>query len=186
MMERTITCLVLIAGLQACTAAPSLDVQYYDVQGTTRQALRRSLAERGPIGDDGVRYHAYTRWFVRWNYRLASSAGGCRVDSLEVSLEATMILPRWSGSKDAPASLRRQWERYVAALRLHEEGHYAHGVAVGDEVRRRLAALGGTENCGRLRQRVDAEGEAVLEAYRKREREYDLHTGHGVTQGARI
>lgn len=178
--------LALCVAAPAAVAAPGLQVDYYDVEGDDIHALRRALAERGPVGDDGVRYHGYTRWQVGWSYRLAHRGPRCVLQSHAIRVEGRMTLPRWEPPPGAAEGLVREWEAYSAALREHEDGHYAIGTAAAAGSRRRLGELRGTVGCEALEQAIGETAEAVLDEFRARERAYDRDTGHGASQGARL
>lgn len=183
---RVLPGLLALALCTAALAAPGLKVDFYEVEGDDIHALRRALAERGPVGDDGVRYHGYTRWQVAWSYRLEHRGPRCVLQSHATRVEGRMTLPRWNPPQGAADGLMREWEAYSAALREHEDGHYAIGTAAAAEIRRRLGELRGTVGCEALEQAIGETAEAVLEEFRARERAYDRDTAHGARQGARL
>lgn|SRR5699024_4746083 len=167
-------------------ASESLEIEYYDVHGSTAQALREAMNRHGPAGEDGRRFHGYTKWHVRWNFQYRPRGASCEVMSVETSLDVIMTLPRWARPDGAPAQLEREWERYNAALRAHEDGHADLGAAAAREVQRRLSAMSGTSGCPALVDEMNRTGRAIIEEVRVRELEYDATTGHGATQGARF
>lgn len=167
-------------------AAQNLTITYYDVQGGNLQELRASLNARGPVGKDGARHHGHVDWHVGWNYDYAPRGVGCRIGNLRVDVKATMLLPRWTGVDTAPASLQEEWERYSQALRVHEDGHAAHADQAAEEIQRRFAAVGGGMRCTQLGEELNRIGQAVLDDYAARDKQYDETTEHGATQGARL
>ncbi len=160
-------------------------VESYDVEGGTAGELRRDLDRKGPLFD-GRRYDARTRWYVRWHFDLLPTGGGCRVARPRVDLEVTLTLPRWRRPLSAPASLVERWQRYLAALRGHEDGH----VAVGDEaaraIERLLSGRPVQEDCGSAESEANAAAQAEIARARQEDLRYDRETGYGATQGARF
>jgi predicted secreted Zn-dependent protease len=167
-------------------AAQDLTITYYDVQGGNLQELRTSLTAHGPVGKDGARHHGHVDWHVGWNYDYAPRGVGCRIGKLRVDVKATMVLPRWTGLDTAPASLQQEWARYSQALRVHEDGHAAHADQAAEEIQRRFAAVGGGMRCTQFGEELNRIGQAVLDEYAARDKQYDDTTEHGATQGARL
>lgn len=167
-------------------ASESLEIEYYDVRGGNVRELREAMHRHGPTGEDGRRFHGYTKWHVRWNFRYRPRGASCAVTSVETSLDVTMTLPRWTRPDGAPAELEREWERYSAALRAHEDGHADLGAAAAGEIQRRLSEMSGTSGCQALAEEMNRTGRAIIEEAKARELEYDATTGHGATQGARF
>jgi len=168
------------------SAAPDLAVTYYDVPGNSLQELRQSLNTLGPVGKDGKRHHGQVDWHVGWRFNYLPRGTGCRIDALRMEVKATMLLPRWTGVDTAPAVLQQEWTRYSQALRVHEDGHAARATQASEEIQRRFAAVGGAMNCTRLNEELNRIGQAVIDEYAARDRQYDEDTDHGATQGARL
>jgi predicted secreted Zn-dependent protease len=60
---------IFVAMLTINPAAAELKVNetfnYYDVSGATVQEIRADLNRHCPLGKDGKRYDAFTRWYIR-------------------------------------------------------------------------------------------------------------------------
>jgi predicted secreted Zn-dependent protease len=167
-------------------AADRFDIEYYRVRGGTVDVLRRELDARGPIGDSGRRGDGLTRWHIAWRYGLDSNAGRCTASRIVVDLEIRMILPRWDRPVGADPNLVARWNRYLAALRTHEDGHRYRAEAAAREVRQRLAAEPGMRDCDRLRKHMDSKANALLNELRGKQADYDRDTDYGKTQGVRL
>jgi predicted secreted Zn-dependent protease len=167
------------------TPAPNVSVSvstdYYSIAGLTADELRAQMDQYGP-GE----YDAYTGWNVRWLYFRSTVSGGCATGPLTVSVEVTFTLPLWNAPAEAPQALVDRWNAYLAALQLHEDGHKAIGIEVGNEVLRALQDFSAYPSCDELDRAVSATAEHVLNEYRRREEIYDQTTDHGATQGARF
>ena len=98
------------------------------------------LDASGPVGDSGRRGDGHTRWHIAWRYGLDSNAAALHRERIVVDLEIHMILPRWDKPSRPNPDLVARWNRYFAALRLHEDGHRHLAEAAAREVRQRLAA----------------------------------------------
>jgi predicted secreted Zn-dependent protease len=172
--------------LIACADEKNLRVDYYDIGGERARELRADLDRRGPVDDTGKRSDAYTRWHIAWRYDFDSSAGGCSAGNYRVDLTVTMTMPRWSPTPKASPALRDLWARYLSALQRHEDGHYDLAIAAAEDVRRSLGAVGRESGCDLLRSRLDSAANAVLDAYRRKEQDYDRETDSGRRQGTNV
>jgi predicted secreted Zn-dependent protease len=163
-------------------AAQEVAVVHYDVAGATVEELHASLGQRGPWVD-GTRFHAHTKWNVTWTYRYAPGVRGCGFSRFDVRIDAEMTLPRWQGRTGAPTALVERWDRYLAALRAHEYGHYAHGL----EAAREIEALGSgfqVGSCARIETDFNARAMEIIAKFNQRDLAYDRDSGHGRSQGA--
>ncbi len=178
--------IVLLVAFAAATSARAADVRvvYYDISGNTTKDLVHEMEEKGPVDKSGRRFPAYTEWRVSWVFRYESSPASCKLTELTASVEGTMTLPHWVDAGSAPAALAREWQNYVAALRVHENGHYAHGVQAANEIRALANSIQPAENCSALSREVADRAQSVLDKFRAVDETYDRQTNHGQTQGA--
>ncbi|HZX72320.1 MAG TPA: DUF922 domain-containing protein [Rhodanobacter sp.] len=163
--------------------AADAQLVYYQVVGNSSRQLRHELNDKGPL-DDGKRFDAYTTWHVRWTFRYASQGDGCRLTEIHTSLDGTIELPRWERSSDASPSLVEKWERYLAALRIHEDGHYAHGMAAEKEVDALGQSFRIAGSCTTMAQAFNDKAGAIVARYAAMDATYDRDTHHGKNQGA--
>jgi len=49
--------------------------------------------------------------------------GGNTIQAVQVDVRTTVTMPHWAGSAGAPPEEQAEWERFVAALHTHEQGH---------------------------------------------------------------
>jgi predicted secreted Zn-dependent protease len=155
---------------------------YYDVVGASADELRAQLDWRYPTG----RQDAYTDWWVQWGYDYAQTASGCSVRSLSVTVDVTITFPHWTPPGDVSPELEEQWRAYLAALRVHEDGHKRIALEAANEIATALSSLPVYPSCAKLERDADATGQRILERYRQQELTYDRETEHGDTQGARF
>lgn len=154
----------------------------YPVAGETAEALLQSLLASGPKTEGGA-YFGLTTAETDVRYHTVRSARGCRIDGVEVDLRVAITLPAWDPPPNADDTLRRDWARFLHALRRHEDEHGAIAERSAtalhravSEIRRPTcedAVAAGRQLVGRLQ--IEAEA-----AHRR----FDEATGHGRTQGA--
>lgn len=185
-MRHAALCLLVLLALPDTAASVPPAITWYDVQGSTLHEVGEWMDRHGPAGADGRRFHGYTEWAVRWRYRYRPGRTGCAVTALETDLTVTMQLPRWLSRADASPAAIREWDRYSAALRAHEDGHAEIGASAAEAIRQSLSALRSASSCEALAKELDDRGMAIIEEHQAREREYDASTRHGATQGARL
>ena len=99
--------------------------RYYVVTGSTVEALRDAMRRHGPKDHDGGRRDALTVWDMEWAYRTRHTAGGCELRDLRVTLNVTIMLPRWTPPAGASARLVRSWSTFLERVQVHEAGHKA-------------------------------------------------------------
>jgi len=175
---------LLLASLFA--RADDARVVYYDIVGNSDRALRREMNAKGPIGDTGDRGDGHTRWDVTWNIRWAPTTGGCAITEVEVYVKGTITMPRWADENLGASALVTRWHRYLEALRIHEDGHYAHGIAAVEEIRSLGRSFRVFENCSKLGEAFNEQARSILDRYILLDKKYDTDTRHGETQGARF
>jgi len=156
---------------------PNATVLYYDITGSTAEDLRSQMDFLGPIDDNGKRYDALTRWYIRWCWP-GFSQSPCELDKATVWYEIKVIFPCWVQFKDASPKLVAQWEEYIVALAEHENGHADYIVKNYQSVA--IAIM--NANC----LTAESAAQAALVPLRKHDDEYDAITDHGRTQGARF
>jgi predicted secreted Zn-dependent protease len=171
------------AGAAAPRVRLSVDSVHYRVLGTSANALREQMRQLGPTDRFG-RWAASTRWDLKWSYPYDRADGGCRSGPVSVDLAVTFTLPRWDAPADAPAELVERWDRYVAALSHHEEGHRDIAVDAANEIAGTIEAVPAHATCRQFERAADTAARSVVERYRGLQIAYDDATGHGATQGA--
>jgi predicted secreted Zn-dependent protease len=169
----------------AWTAACAREAQlvFYDVVGNSAAMLRHELNTKGPLDGD-KRFDAHTAWHVRWTFRYAPVGNKCRLTKIDTSLEGTIDFPRWKRRNDASPSLVEKWEQYLTALRIHEDGHYAHGVAAENEIEALGQSFQITGSCTTMAQAFNDKAKALSAKYAAMDVTYDRATDHGKSQGA--
>lgn len=163
--------------------ADAVRIVYYDVSGSTAGELRRDINAKGPVSKRGGRVDGHTDWYVRWNFRYVPTTVGCRFSQFAVTVTGEMILPRWQAGERGSDALAMKWQAYRSALRVHEDGHYTHGMRAADEINALGQGFHLSESCSRIGQAFNERANAILDKYRAADIQYDADTRHGRTQG---
>jgi predicted secreted Zn-dependent protease len=178
------TLLLGLASLAGAEPAILINYDYYDIEGRTAAELRQQMNIYGVAWSNGNIYDAYTGWDVKWNYRYRLTDENCSIQSVTTTLTVEFRLPRWVNHASETAALKKKWDAYMQSLRLHENGHKDIGVKAAVEIERSIAELEPAETCDDLAETANALGRRIISEYAAAEREYDVQTNFGETQGA--
>lgn len=180
---RQVVAIVVLCVGWAAAYAGDAKLVYYDVVGNSAGQLRHELDSKGPLAH-GKRYDAYTSWHVTWTYHYAPAGNACKLTGMTTSLDGTMELPRWERSGHVSDALVKKWERYRAALRIHEDGHYAHGRAARNEIQALGQSFQMAGSCTTISKAFNDKAKSILAGYAAMDVTYDHDTDHGKSQGA--
>jgi predicted secreted Zn-dependent protease len=182
--------MLLLAGGMACLRAANaeliehLDYSYYEVPYYRGMSLRELLNAASPVHGDGRTYHAHTDWHVYWHFQYRRLPdGSCAIESAHTELTATIILPAPS---DPAIAHDPAFVAYLAALKVHEQGHYHIGLSTAAAIDQGILALPAADECAALGVAANELGNAQITQARTVETNYDRDTGHGRTQGAAL
>ena len=154
----------------------------YAVHAEPKQSLREALNAATPILVNGKRFHGYTRWYVRWQFQWAPDPqGGCRITQVNTRLTTEVQLPDLRRGTEAQQA---RFDRYLSALSQHEQGHVQVGRDAAQTIDRAIADMPAASDCATLERNANILGQALLQEHVEREKQFDVTTGHGATQGA--
>jgi predicted secreted Zn-dependent protease len=153
--------------------------QYSDLYSPDWAGMRAVLDQKSIKG-----FHGLTTWKVSYQYRWKTMPDGrCVVTEVVPSFEGEIRMPRWVPGERVGSEQRREWERYSAALKVHEEGHAENGQRLAAAI----AQLSGMQvTCGAADAAVKQRFDALLQQAQAADLEYDRRTNHGATQGATL
>lgn len=155
----------------------------YEVTGSKPRHVVDQMNTLGPINWAGTHWSGSTEWQVSWTFFTNPVEEGCTLRTVRATLDVTFLYPRWS---DVPPRYVKRWNRFLAALEVHEEGHKQAGLRAARDVLTHLSAMPMAETCEAIQTRANANANYILEQAIKRDRLYDKQTRHGVTQGVRL
>jgi predicted secreted Zn-dependent protease len=133
----------------------SASIDYYDVEGETlAEVVRRMNAMRlegpeAPLSQGLTRYHILPEW------RPVVGGGRCRTEDVEVHVDVTITLPRWSGASSRPADEQARWRRIASAIRTHEFEHRDLTIDAAEDLLVTTKSLE-ARGCGTLRRVVES------------------------------
>ena len=160
----------------------SIRTDYYEVHGTTAEALLASMRATQPSTN-----HASTVWRIDWNFEYLLKPDECILSSFSARVRVRYTLPQWVDSQRADKALQGEWKRYLGALGLHESGHAGFAIAAANEMVRLVNSREWrAPDRKELKARIDEACDKTIREYRAREVAYDEKTDHGRTQGARL
>jgi predicted secreted Zn-dependent protease len=164
------------AGVQGRT-----DVTYYDVHGRTYGELSADMRRLGPK-NNGSSYVGETRSPMAWSWRTETmGARSCALRDVRVTVNAQILLPRWTPPDDADSSLVAEWKRFITALELHEAGHKDISAKAGRDLKDQLRGMIGL--CSQVGLRASDIARRIIDRATEEQKQYDAETRHGLTQG---
>lgn len=172
----TLAALAVLALGPWLAASAQVSMNYYDVQGGDFSTLLGALNARGE-------FHGRADWKLSYRYNWRQVPGRCSVESVATTLTLAMTLPRWTPPAGASGDLVARWERYLDALRRHEEGHLDHGRGAERDFQAAASGLAAA-NCADLDRMLRERFTRLIADYQGRDKDYDRRTEHGKAQGA--
>lgn len=160
-------------------------IRSYDIAGTNLYDLNLSAQKAGPISKTtGKRVWGMCTWSIDWTYSRIARVTSCSVDKFVITVGATIDLPKWINRDGAQEGVRARWDRFAAALRVHEDGHKDIGVKAAHDLAGRLRELPSANTCAELDRNIRELSDRLLSEYRQQDQVYDRLTENGATQGA--
>jgi len=166
---------------------PAIDrvkVKYFIVVGKAEAELREQLNQLGPVDQFGVTRDAYTRWHIRWNWPYKTVM---RPDfsKLKVNYDITVTLPCWADQDSAEAELRQKWHGFIDRIIEHELGHISFVPETVKQIDAEIRAAFerdpdmSTATANKI-------GQEILAKARERDRDYDIRTMNGASDGVKF
>lgn len=155
----------------------SMKVEYYDIRGTTWEALMNELRAKGPEGWWG---NAGTA--IGWKATSRMTPAGCVMEGLRLDADSTMHLPRWANRFEGSAALQSQWDTAFRALEYHERGHVQISLESARQMERELRAIPPQPTCAELEALSKAITQRIVAEHRQRQTLYDAENQHGASQ----
>lgn len=183
--------------VRAILEHPEVKVRYFPVAGSNTEEVRKSLFANGPVDNFGVRRAASTNWKIEWSWpvRTSSKAGQDREPTPQGDFSKTVcklnlevnfpVLDRRQNATSAAREdhqLDKQWEKFLVRLAKHERRHINIALnnysRVCDAIKRSHR-----KNPNLTIPQAHAIGKRELNRIRALDRDYDLETGHGKSEG---
>lgn len=179
-------CIVACAGAAQAEPAARMGASYYYIEGGSALVLTAQMDNKGPIGVDGRKHPARTKWDVQWRFRHNMHDSVCKMEKVSVMVGVTAIRPRWREEAQGPASLRKRWKQLIVAVDRNQECHKEQALGAGKKIEQALNALTPKKTCAALTEAANAVAAEVLRIHQSLSRDYDLLTDYGRKNGVSL
>lgn len=156
---------------------------HYKVSGNSPAEINRQMARCSPATAHSGEFAADTAYVINWQFNQRTAGlGMCTIDAVTVGLVTRHIYPQWH-SADASPALHAKWDRFIANLTAHEQGHAALNREYAQHVLQTLRTLPPTD-CAGLKEQANAAARQIISELDAAHNAYDKTTDHGRIQGA--
>src|SRR5437867_1545497 len=102
----------------------SRSTQYYSVRGTTTSVIFDDIERNGLFDIKARRAVGVTagRWSMDWK-SVETRPGTCRLESMTITLNLVVTLPKHDLVNDLSQDIRTNWQRFAASVAAHEQRH---------------------------------------------------------------
>ena len=174
-----IALLLLVLGLipNPATAQTALTLEItagteeWPIEGRTEEAMIENIRANSPLRSD---YRFDIQAFPYYDQRVGE---GCWIAGGSMTAHTIVSQPNWADYARANRSLRRRWDRYIEAVRIHGEGHVEISRQGAEIIAQRLSAIPPQENCAQLQAVFDAMLNEFLDHLQESHRIYDTESG---------
>lgn len=184
--EMWIAALVMVSLPAMGEPVTRLHTSYYYIDGSSATLLAGQIEQKGPPGTDGKRKPALTKWNIQWKFRHVQEGVSCAMKEAAVLVGVAQTMPRWRGEAQSGGPLKARWQKFVDAVKRHEEMHKDNAIRAGKEIESALLAVKPHSNCADLAGSANAVAEEIVRKYRKLDEDYDRSTDFGRSQGATL
>lgn len=188
-MKNFILFIILVIGFLAPSAAMSRTTivvknEEYVINGNKFDVLNRQIIELGPKSSFGRSFAGHVGYDVKWSYQLTDSANKCVMESADTAITIKYTIPRWEKPRDVSQEMIDRWNIFYKAMKIHEDGHMMRAIAAANEIDAALNTISFAANCDEMKEKIDATANDIMNKYDKYNKDYDMTTQHGITQGA--
>lgn len=195
-MRRNSSGLLSAIGMFLLSAGPAAAGQvsvyertsYYDISGRSARELLDEMYEKGPLGPYSYSEAlAQTQSYFSWDVDFEKRDGMCAAADINMSVDLTYTMPRWTDEAKGSRKLRKTWEKFLESLWIHERGHGEIDRRGANAILEHLAALPPQPTCEALQEQMKALSENIRkDVIEPAQRKYDKLTRDGQTQGAAL
>jgi predicted secreted Zn-dependent protease len=172
---------LVVAPLAHAEVEERYSESFYVVNARPDTPLTTLINQASYIRIGGVQYHgsATPDFRSRLFWTTDEDTGLCRMTRVLVNLRIDVRLPRLFEATDAQ---RAAFERFMAPLRVHEQGHVSRYRATANQMVRELEALPPMADCESLQKAAFSRGNAIIREGSEENARYDAETRHGLNQ----
>ena len=158
----------------------------YSITGQSALILTAEMDSKGPVGQDGQRHPAKTKWDLQWRFKQKESNAECTVESIGISLGITHTKPVWRDQKPASLALIDRWASFENALIKIQEYHADLALQAASEIEERVLKVTPQKSCEELEVMIEAIVYNIKEKYRKLKADYEIRTNYGRRSGLNL
>ncbi|MDP3769871.1 MAG: DUF922 domain-containing protein [bacterium] len=158
---------------------------YYDFSGLTKDEIRANrIQAQAKKADFLVGHPAALIAKVDINFKPRQSGDTCKAKITKFDISLTYVYPRLTSLPNVSSGVAAEWNRYIAALKVHEEGHAKIEVERAGIMLKELQNLPAYATCEEFNRAWRAKASAFELETEQIEAVYDRDTQSGKTQGA--
>lgn len=174
--------LLVAAGLVAVTPAGAAELSktyaYFNVGGSTLEALENELGRSGPkLPATGESHPGATEMRFFSKLSTEENARGCRVANASVNVKAKITLPKWTARQQAEGDVRLVWDTLASDIKRHEESHALIAKNAARDLEQALEALPRQKNCDKLGALINATTTKRLAEHDREQERFDRVEG---------
>lgn len=169
----SIFALTLLIGCTATGQRTSINVDYYDVKGTTFKQLDQQIALHGPTVPGVGKAVASTNIRMLPDIRFKESTNGCEIDRVNIKVIAKVILPKLRDRSKASQSLRPAFSNIERYAREHEAVHVKIADEHAEKAENAIRQLLPESSCAILRSKADASFKSVMTEHQAAQLKFD-------------
>lgn len=159
-------------------------LNHYFVTPKEGQSVKDAIRENSTIVRDGRTFLGQTTWEVTPLYKYGGTGYSCKIKEMQIYLNIKFILPKIHELDPLPEEKEKAFEFFYNAIYQHELGHKKLGVSCAQEIETFLNEHPPYGTCAELQREVALNVSRIKEKYQDLNRQYDIETDHGRTQGA--
>jgi len=163
----------LFAGCVSSQDRAAVNVDYYNVQGTSFEELDRQIALHGPTVAGVGRAIASARIRMVPDIRYTTRSGKCRVSGARVSVIADITLPRLADRNKVDGDLRNVFSNIEEYARLHEAVHVDIAERYAERAENRISSLKPRPDCDALKENVQSTFASVMQEHEAAQQAFD-------------
>ncbi len=156
--------------------------QYYTATGSTRDEIRASMAQ-AKLGTFLGGHDAATTAETNINFARRQLTDKCEAVMTRLDLILAFTYPKWTPSQGASSDLIAKWDSFLAALKIHEEGHAKIEIERANIVMQELQKIPAQSTCEAFDGVWQAKADALDQETKSIEAQYDRDTQSGKSQG---
>ena len=166
-------------------AAPAVHVgaSSYSIKGKSALVLSAEIRKKGPVGEDGRRHPAKTKWDLQWKINYAEMEKQCSVESIGIIIGITHIRPIWRDLEAGSQSLVERWKLFQVALEKVEKFHTDLAVSAGHEIELAALSLEPQSTCEELEPLIENLVQDTKIKYQLQKTDYETQTDFGRKVG---